>query len=319
MTSRPDTSDHDNFVGQVVNSLQLGVMVFNASGQIALWNRWLEEKSGKPAEQMLGRNFVEAFPYLARSRVQQSVQGVLTGGFPVVLSQSLHRAPFDLYQQSRPDEEPQRIQQAIRIAPLLGPDQRRWCLLQIEDVTQAVHREEVLWRQAEQLTHHSYHDALTNLPNRRRLMEYLEHEWGRARRARRPLAVLMVDIDHFKKYNDALGHQAGDRCLVQIAHTLQSTMRRASDLITRYGGEEFVAVLPETDNDGALQVAHAMLSAVATQQLAHPQSATGEWVTVSIGIACNTEWQDVPVCQLIEAADLALYRAKAAGRCRISC
>ncbi|QSB13316.1 diguanylate cyclase [Natronosporangium hydrolyticum] len=158
-------------------------------------------------------------------------------------------------------------------------------------------------------------DALTGLANRRRLEEVLAGEWDRARRAERPLALAMVDIDHFKLYNDHFGHAAGDRCLQRVATLLRRQLRGA-DLVARYGGEEFAVVMPGTDLEPALHAAERLRAAMVA--LAEPNPLVSERVvTVSVGVAAMIPGQQGRVGQLSELADVELYRAKRAGRNRV--
>ena len=128
-------------------------------------------------------------------------------------------------------------------------------------------------------------DGLTGVANRRRFDEALLSEWRQCRRAGTPLALLMIDIDHFKRYNDHYGHPTGDACLQQVAAVLKAAMQRASDLVARYGGEEFVCLLPGCDQAPALAKAQALQAALAAQGIAHEASPTAAWVTLSIGVA----------------------------------
>lgn len=157
------------------------------------------------------------------------------------------------------------------------------------------------------------HDALTGLANRRCFDEALTQEIRTAHRNGTTLALLMIDIDHFKRYNDTYGHPAGDACLQQMATLLSSCIRRPRDLLARYGGEEMAVILPDTDNDGAAVVARLIIERLALQPVPHKGSPFGH-VTASIGIACSdgTALDSPP--SLIERADQALYIAKQAGR-----
>lgn len=167
-------------------------------------------------------------------------------------------------------------------------------------------------RRLEQL---SITDALTGLANRRRLEEVLDAHWRRARRARRPLALAMVDIDHFKLYNDYYGHAAGDRALQRIATLLKENIRE-TDLVARFGGEEFAVVMPDTDLAEASQVAQRLHSAV--MRLAEPHELVNEGiVTVSIGVAALVPEAGTSPDTLFELADVELYRAKRKGRNQI--
>lgn len=168
------------------------------------------------------------------------------------------------------------------------------------------------------LTELSITDSLTGLGNRRHFDEVLRTEWERARRGDKPLALLLIDIDCFKDYNDCYGHQAGDDCLVKVAAALHANLRRAGDLAARYGGEEFVVVAVNADLEQARQLAQAICHAVAAQALAHVRSPHGR-VTVSIGVAAlvpSVDAQSEPAA-LIRRADAALYRAKEGGRNKV--
>ena len=159
-------------------------------------------------------------------------------------------------------------------------------------------------------------DGLTQLANRRRLDDYLAMEWLRLYRTQQPLSFVLCDLDHFKDYNDALGHQAGDACLQKVAAALMAVARRPADLMARYGGEEFALVLPETDVEGAQQVAENLRSLLAEWALPHPNNG-GRPITLSMGIACQVPSDLEAVQTLVMEADQALYAAKAAGRNRV--
>ncbi|MCX5493294.1 PleD family two-component system response regulator [Kaistia dalseonensis] len=156
-------------------------------------------------------------------------------------------------------------------------------------------------------------DGLTGLGNRRYFDEYIAAEWKRALRSGSPISVLMIDVDNFKRYNDAYGHLAGDEVLKQVAHVLKDGVIRSSDLAARFGGEEFVVILNDVTAAGAHQVAERLLREVHALDIQHGT----ERLTVSIGVATTTPEADGMPDELINAADLALFRAKAAGRDRI--
>lgn len=157
-------------------------------------------------------------------------------------------------------------------------------------------------------------DGLTGLANRRRFDETLQLEWRRCRRNDSPLALLMIDIDHFKLYNDRYGHQAGDSCLQAVAATLKAAFGRAQDLVARYGGEEFVCLLPECDHAAAKPKADALVQAVAALGLPHESSPTAATLTISLGIAVIIPNVSRSPEDLVMAADAALYQAKQQGR-----
>jgi len=157
-------------------------------------------------------------------------------------------------------------------------------------------------------------DGLTGLANRRQFDETLEQEWQRAMRTNMPLSLIFVDIDFFKRYNDHYGHQAGDDCLKKVAGALEKTIHRPADLVSRYGGEEFVMILPDTTDEGALAVAEKVLASVANLKIPHANSAATDHVTLSIGVATAAPREDSQPVDLIETADKMLYRAKERGR-----
>jgi diguanylate cyclase (GGDEF)-like protein len=186
-------------------------------------------------------------------------------------------------------------------------------------------------RMADELRSLSNTDSLTSVANRRKFDETLEREWLSGRRTGSPMALLLIDIDHFKLFNDNYGHPAGDTCLRNVAQALASVSLRPADLVARYGGEEFAVLLPQTPRRGAEQMARGILDAVEALGIPHATSSTDAQVTVSIGIAY---YDDASACwtadfrfngdlhagcsadNLTQAADHALYSAKNAGRAR---
>jgi len=176
-----------------------------------------------------------------------------------------------------------------------------------------------LKRQKDILSRLSLMDGLTCIPNRRAFDETLNREWLRAQRNGKQMSLLMIDIDHFKLYNDTCGHLAGDDCLKLIATTLKKTPLRPGDFVARYGGEEFSCILPETTEDGASRTADRLLQAVRELNIPHASSPTAPHVTISIGIATILPTLDTYPEELIALADARLFRAKASGRNRVCC
>lgn len=161
----------------------------------------------------------------------------------------------------------------------------------------------------------SYSDALTGVANRRAFDEAFDREWRRGIRSKRPLSLLMIDIDCFKEFNDAHGHQRGDGCIAQVAATLGGIVRRAGDQVARYGGEEFAVLLPETDSTGAAAIAERMRAAVEALRIPNA-AAPFRFVTVSVGFATVVATDAGKPEALLAAADGALYTAKREGRNR---
>ena len=167
--------------------------------------------------------------------------------------------------------------------------------------------------QSELLRRLAYMDGLTDVANRRHFDQTLEAEWRRCRRSHQPLALILLDIDHFKQFNDRYGHQAGDECLRRVAAALRSGLSRSHDLVARYGGEEFVCLLPESALAGAATRAEALRQAVQALGIEHAGSPAGV-VTISAGVAALVPEADSSPAALLALADERLYRAKAQGR-----
>ena len=171
---------------------------------------------------------------------------------------------------------------------------------QLNDANQELHRLSMI-------------DGLTGIANRRLFDESLVREWRRCTRLQKPISIVMLDVDYFKKYNDKYGHQAGDECLKAVAKQVGNAVPRASDLAARYGGEEFVLILGDTDEDGARLVANRIRMMVAALKVPHAESPHGS-VTVSCGVSSVLPNDTLSVERLVKSADNALYHAKKQGR-----
>jgi diguanylate cyclase (GGDEF)-like protein len=170
-------------------------------------------------------------------------------------------------------------------------------------------------QQIAQLRVESLTDTLTGLPNRRAYDEKLEAEWTRLMRTQQPLALISIDVDHFKQYNDRYGHDQGDLCLKQVADTLQQTVLRSADLACRIGGEEFMVVVPGATAKEALALAEKIRMHLQAKRLLHQQNRAGQGVvTLSVGVAQTVPTPDQTPDELYKAADQALYQAKQTGR-----
>ncbi|NQZ08984.1 MAG: diguanylate cyclase [Algicola sp.] len=183
----------------------------------------------------------------------------------------------------------------------------------IQDIS--LHRHEI-----DQLHHLTETDPLTNINNRRHFEILFAQSWQHCKRSNQMISVLFLDVDHFKSFNDDYGHQAGDSCLQAIATALFTSLSRGVDSVSRYGGEEFVAILPDTDNAGARKVAQIMLEAIEQLNIPHKHSKYGH-ITISIGVAtCDYDADHTRIKSakaLLKLADKALYDAKAMGRNRV--
>ena len=192
----------------------------------------------------------------------------------------------------------------------------------VQDITERKQAEQQLARYRDALEERVRLDPMTQVANRLALGEAMQREWEQARLRGMPLALLMIDVDFFKAYNDHYGHIAGDRCLQRVAQALGSAVQRAGELAARYGGEEFAVLLPDSDELRAVAVAHRLREAVRELALEHQASPCGAQVTISVGVACVRPADGQPLehaqTTLFQQADEALYRAKQAGRDRVA-
>jgi diguanylate cyclase (GGDEF)-like protein len=159
-------------------------------------------------------------------------------------------------------------------------------------------------------------DPLTGVGNRRLFEERLETELRRSKRAGQSLALFMIDIDFFKQYNDTLGHPEGDKCLFTVATTIKNTMKRAGDIVSRYGGEEFVIIAPDVTPESGKRIAEKIRKKIESLGINHPSSAVSQFVTVSVGVAVSNPNSPADRNTIVKKADDALYQAKNSGRNR---
>jgi len=171
-------------------------------------------------------------------------------------------------------------------------------------------------RRNEMLNALSITDELTKLNNRRSFMEYMNLIWRQNRRLKLPMSILMIDVDYFKKYNDSLGHLEGDKTLIAIAQCLKTNVKRETDFVARFGGEEFVCLLPFLEKDKALQFAKTLVQRVEDMKITHPASDVSEFVTISAGVASVVPNENDSPTTFLDEADKALYTAKKTGRNR---
>ncbi|RQD61862.1 MAG: PleD family two-component system response regulator [Desulfonatronovibrio sp. MSAO_Bac4] len=174
-----------------------------------------------------------------------------------------------------------------------------------------------LKRYRDYLENISMKDGLTGVPNRRRMDEYLEQEWKRSKRKNKPISLLMLDIDHFKLYNDNYGHSEGDECLKKVASAIEESLSRPADMTARFGGEEFVCILPETDESGAKLIAQRVQENIKKMSIPHEYSPVDSLITLSIGIATTIPDESASQQELLKNADQMLYQAKNSGRNQI--
>lgn len=182
------------------------------------------------------------------------------------------------------------------------------------DISERKKTEQELIKLQKELEELSFKDGLTGVANRRMFDSVIETEWLKARQNKQPLSLIIIDIDFFKEYNDFYGHLQGDDCLKQVATTLNNVATRSRDFFGRFGGEEFVMLLPETDENAAWALAERCRQSLFTKQIPHANSKVSQLLTISLGVSTMIPSQDDEHNELISRADKQLYQAKQKGR-----
>jgi diguanylate cyclase (GGDEF)-like protein len=290
---------------EAIDALPLGIAVYDQHDRLLQFNR-------KAAEQAPYRDGGALIGQTFESLIRRSLA---RGAIPDALGQEEAWLRERLAGRGRLDR------------PLLRPlEDGRWmhlyeistpsgCLVMARlDVTELVQKSEALERSNELLEQLSVTDALTGLANRRQFDQHLYGEWQRSTRSGLPLSLLLIDIDHFKRYNDHYGHLAGDACLRQVAAILYDCAQRAGELVARYGGEEFALLLPGADADVAITVAQRCMDELARARIPHAASPVADCLTFSIGVATVVASAELVPESLVRSADEALYRVKSGGR-----
>lgn len=292
-------------LNQIFDTVNFGLVVFDRGMAVQHWNRWMAMHSGIPAARIVGQPVLDFFPQLNTASFNKNCKSVLTFGNFAFFSQKLHRFLFPFKPDSSFGSRFDMMQQSCSMGPLRSEDNAiSGIFLIVQDVTELANYEQ-------KLVEMNTKDALTGVYNRRFLESRLKDECARQQRYLRPLSLIMIDIDFFKKVNDTYGHQGGDLILQLVAEKAASVIRK-TDFFARYGGEEFCCLLPETGTEAAETVAENL-----RLHIQKMESRVGDKVikiTVSLGVSALTA-DDSPET-LLKRADDALYQAKHAGRNR---
>lgn len=176
-----------------------------------------------------------------------------------------------------------------------------------------------LYRQSLLLEEFAKKDSLTSIANRREYDRRMKVEWNRAQRNKSEIALIMFDIDYFKEYNDTYGHQSGDECLQNVVKSVETILKRSTDLLARYGGDEFMILLPDTSKENACFIAKKIMETISSMKIEHRSSHIQSYVTLSMGVACLLPTQDEDYSFLEKVVDNALYSAKENGRNQMYC
>ncbi len=295
-TSETQTAQADR-LRMIVNSMDQGLLIVEASGRIQYANPACDRYLGCKPEDLVGRRLADLLEQTEAQADAVADAAIGQGTREVNIRHhdgSLRAMDLTVTPLTLP---PMHAESGLFVALL-------------HDITHHKQSEDALQRAA-------MLDPLTKIANRRQFDAFLEKEWQRAIRNAQPLSLVVLDVDHFKLYNDTLGHAAGDACLQQVAQALQCHAARPTDLAARYGGEEFVLLFGETPLDAATRLAEMIRSAVEALQLPNPRSPSSPWLTVSVGVATIVPTQLDEIENLFVCADRAMYAAKAGGRNRV--
>jgi diguanylate cyclase (GGDEF)-like protein/PAS domain S-box-containing protein len=297
----------------VIASMTEGVVLQLADGQITTCNASAERIIGLTPEQMMGRRSID----LDWRTVQEDGSPFPGQQHPAMITLQTGEARSNVVMGiHKSDKTLTWI--SINSQPLFQMNQSQpyGVVTTFADITERKQAEEMLRHRAEQERLIATTDGLTQVANRRCFDERLQLEWHRLMQGQQQLSLIMLDVDYFKRYNDFYGHQAGDTCLVKVAKAAAAAVKRSADLFVRYGGEEFAAILPNTDAAGAIAVAESIREAIRDLAIPHEQSDVSAIVTVSMGIATVIPTAERSPDELVALADRALYDAKRQGRDR---
>ena len=292
----------------IIRTAAVAIFTINAQGQVWSCNPASERLFGYAPSELLGQNINRLMGEPERSQHDHYLRRYAERGL-----NTLRGRPTEFHAVHK---NGQSLTVQVAVTEVRKPDGPLFVGV-ISDLTERKQFETELQDANERLLRLSTTDALTELANRRLLMQKLEEEWRRSLREGTPLSLLLVDVDHFKLFNDRYGHQAGDEALIAVAQVLKASVNRPADLVARYGGEEFVVLLAQTDGEGALAVAERCREALRAAAIAHALSSHSAYLTLSIGMSCAVPVQGGKASQWLTQADLALYQAKAQGRDRV--
>lgn len=302
---------------RLMQHLVVPTFVLNPKRQVVIWNRACERLTGVMAAEVLGTNLHwRAFYETERYCLADLVALGRPDKMPHLYSQHAiadDGVGFCAENWCVMPKLGNQLYLAIDAGPIHDEEGKLIAIVEtLRDMTDQKRAEAALKTLASS-------DGLTGLANRRSFDQTLVTEWARAERTKKPLSLLLADVDHFKLYNDLHGHQQGDECLRAVAAIIGETAFRPADFSARYGGEEFAIVMSETDHQGACKVAERLQAGLAKLELKHGAVGAGPSVTLSVGIVTRIPDETVSADWLLMQADEALYAAKHSGRNRIVC
>ncbi|GAB57324.1 sensor domain-containing diguanylate cyclase [Rheinheimera nanhaiensis] len=294
----------------LLSQLNSGVVLLDAELKLVFINQFIARRADLQPEDVKGKSLFEVFSDLPQAWLQRKLHGVLSLQVPAFSSWEQRQYIFKLPHLRPLSSDSAYMAQNCSMLPLTAADtgERYICIL-VEDATDAYVYQQQLQHSVARLQLANRTDGLTGVFNRSYWQQQLGYEIQRAERYQHPLSLLLFDLDKFKQLNDHYGHLGGDAVLIEVAR-LVAALLRDTDLLGRYGGEEFGIILPETDLTGAMQVAQRLCSAVAAHRVAFEQQQL--LATISLGVTGFTS--GLSSDQLIQQADEALYSAKRQGR-----
>lgn len=298
VTSRRKAEETISQLAAIVEFSDDAIIGTNPDGIITSWNYGAKKLYGYSKWEVVNRSVSLLFP------PERHDEG------PTLRGKILRGEVVDHYETVRRKKDGTLVDVALTMSPVKHNDEITGLSVIARDITER--------KKAEQLLLHlSTIDDLTGLANRRAFDSFLDEEWRRALRAGYMISLMMIDVDFFKRYNDTYGHLKGDACLKLVAEVLEGVARRPGDKVARFGGEEFVAILPMSDREHAISAAEKIRAEIELLKILHVKSKVNNYVTVSIGVVTETPRQDESPSDLIRRADEALYKAKNMGRNRV--
>ena len=297
----------------VIDNLEVGVIIINAERRVVRWNHWLATRNCHSAEQADGQLLFELLPEIIGTRLEMAIDQAIRNRMPSLLSPALHGTLLPLYQNAEDRQRNRRMHQLIHVIPITDAPRQAACLIQISDMSATVSRERVLRQQAENLRRNSFVDPLTGIFNRRKFDELFALEFAKAQRQQKPLAMIMLDIDHFGVYTDWYGNEQRDLVLHDIAAELKTAIQPASDVLARFDNERFALALPGMEEKAACLFAETLRLRISTLKIANESIKEGKHLTISLGVAVMVPEASADTHTLLSSADVALYQASHEG------
>lgn len=294
------------FLSHMVENAQDAIIATTLDAIIVKWNQSAEKQFDLIADQAIGRSIF--------SLCNESWAKALEANYASLIGSGENIKDLEVELLA---EDGTRSTLSLTLSLIRNENQEEiGVTLFVRDITERKLTEAILDSMRKDLERMSYEDGLTGIANRRMLDKSLEQEWSRAIRHGYSVSLILIDIDYFKHYNDSYGHIAGDECLIKVAKILSSCAQRSSDLVSRYGGEEFAILSVLMNQDKIQQLAQRCLDAIASAKIPH-KSSCGGYLSISLGTASLIPRQSDSISKLLQLADERLYKAKRAGRNRI--